>query len=48
MKASFKKLKTSSHFSDFWHKAKSWRLNKKIRARKERRILNEENKDDIG
>lgn len=43
MKALFKKLDTSGHFPDFWHKAKSWRENKKIRARKERRILNLKN-----
>lgn len=36
----FKKLDTRSHFSDIWHKAKSWRNNKKIGARIERRKLN--------
>ena len=36
----FKKLDTRSHFTDFWHKAKSWRENKKICARNERRKLN--------
>jgi hypothetical protein len=38
----FKKLNTRSHFSDFWHRAKSWRDNKKIGARNERRKLNRE------
>ena len=38
----FKKLNTRSHFSDFWHRAKSWRDNKKICARNERRKLNRE------
>ena len=37
----YKKLNTRSHFSDFWHKAKSWRDNKKIGARNERRKLNQ-------
>ena len=40
MKSFFKKFDTSSHFPDFWHTAKGQRDNKKIRARKERRILN--------
>ncbi len=39
MKSLFKRLDTSGHFSDFKHKAKSWRDDKKIRARKERRML---------
>ncbi len=42
MKSLFKRLDTSGHFSDFFHKAKSQRDNKKIRARKERRMLKEE------
>ena len=45
--ALYKKLDTRSHFSDFWHKAKSWRINKKICARNERRKLNRERKADI-
>ena len=44
MKSLYKKLDTRSHFSDFWHKAKSWRINKKIGARNERRKLNRESK----
>ena len=42
MKSLFKRLDTSGHFPDFFHKAKSQRDNKKIRARKERRMLKEE------
>lgn len=51
MKSYYKKLNTRSHFSDFWHRAKSWRINKKIGARNERRKLNfiskEGHKDDM-
>jgi hypothetical protein len=39
MRYPYKKLKTSDHFPDFWHKAKSQRVNKKIRAKRERNIL---------
>lgn len=39
MKAFFKRLDTSGHFPDFKHTAKGQRDNKKIRSRKERRIL---------
>ena len=42
MKSLFKRLDTSGHFPDFKHTAKGQRDNKKIRARKERRILKEE------
>lgn len=38
--SNFKKQDTRSHFSDIWHKAKSWRNNKKIGAKNERRKLN--------
>ena len=38
----FKKLDVSGHFKDFKHHAVSYRNNKKIRARKERRMLKEE------
>ena len=41
MKSLFKRLDTSGHFPDFKHTAKGQRDNKKIRARKERRILKE-------
>ena len=43
MKAYFKRLDTRGHFGDFWHKAKSWREDKKISARMERRRLNMSN-----
>ena len=46
MKALYRKFDTSGHFPDFWHTAKGQRDNKKIRARKERRMLNEERTDD--
>lgn len=42
MKALYKKLKTSGHFSDFWHKASSHRKSKKIRAKLERQKLKTE------
>ena len=42
MKSLFKKLDVSGHFKDFKHHAVSYRNNKKIRARKERRMLKEE------
>ena len=42
MKSLFKRLNTSGHFPDFKHTAKGQRDNKKIRARKERRMLKEE------
>lgn len=41
MKSLFKRLDTSGHFPDFKHTAKGQRNNKKIRSRKERRMLNE-------
>ena len=41
MKSLFKRLDTSGHFPDFKHTAKGQGDNKKIRARKERRILKE-------
>lgn len=40
MKSLFKHFDTSGHFPDFKHTAKGQRDNKKIRTRKERRILN--------
>lgn len=40
-KARYKRLDTSGHFTDFWHRAKTWRDSKKIRSRKERKMLNE-------
>ena len=43
--SSYKKLKTSGHFPDFWHTAKGQRDNKKIRAQMERRQLNQERMD---
>ena len=39
MKSLFKKLDVSGHFKDFKHHAVSYRNNKKIRSRKERRML---------
>ena len=42
MKSLFKRLNTSGHFPDFKHTAKGQRDNKKIRARKERKMLKEE------
>ena len=42
MKSLFKRLDTSGHFPDFKHTAKGQRDNKKIRARKERKMLKEE------
>lgn len=42
MKSLFKRFNTSGHFKDFKHHAVSYRNNKKIRARKERRMLKEE------
>lgn len=42
MKSLFKKLDVSGHFKDYKHRASSYRKNKKIRARKERRMLKEE------
>ena len=39
-KAGYKKLDTRGHFTDFWHRARSWRKNKKIGAKIERRKLN--------
>lgn len=42
MKSLFKRLDTSSHFPDFKHTAKGQRDNKKIRSRKERRMLKEQ------
>ena len=47
MKSFFKRFKTSGHFPDFWHTAKGQRDNKKIRAKKERRLLNCPKKDKI-
>jgi len=41
MKSLFKRLDTSGHFPDFKHTAKGQRDNKKIRSRKERRMLKE-------
>ena len=43
MKSLFKRFDTSGHFPDFKHTAKGQRDNKKIRSKKERRILNREN-----
>lgn len=37
-----KKLDTRSHFTDFWHRAKSWRKNKKIGSQNERQKLKRE------
>lgn len=45
MKKQFKKLDTSGHFKDIWHRASSQRHNKKIRSRKERRMLNKGEKE---
>ena len=42
MRSLFKRLDVSGHFKDFKHHAVSYRNNKKIRSRKERRILREE------
>ena len=42
MKSLFKRLDTSGHFPDFKHTAKGQRDNKKIRSRKERRMLKEQ------
>lgn len=39
-KGLYKKLKTSGHFRDFFHRASSLRNDKKIRSRLERRRLN--------
>lgn len=47
MKSHYKKLNTRSHFSDFWHRAKSWKINKKIGARNERRKLNQDAKQAV-
>ena len=44
MRSLFKKLDTSGHFPDFKHTAKGQRGNKKIRAKKERKMLNEKPK----
>lgn len=41
-RAWYKKLDTRSHFSDFWHRAKSWRDSKKIAAQNERQKLKRE------
>ena len=41
-KAWYKKLHTRGHFSDFWHRAKSWRDNKKIAVQNERQKLKRE------
>lgn len=41
-KSYYKKLDTRGHFPDMWHNAKSWREDKKISARIERRKLNRE------
>lgn len=38
-KAWYKKLNTRGHFTDFWHRAESWRRNKKIAAKNERQKL---------
>ena len=38
----YKKLDTRSHFTDFWHRAKSWRKNKKIGVQNERQKLKRE------
>ena len=38
-KSFYKKLDTSGHFKDFWHRAVTRKNDKKIRARKERAIL---------
>ena len=38
----YKKLDTRSHFTDFWHRAKSWRKNKQIGAQNERQKLKRE------
>ena len=46
VKSFFKRLKTSGHFPDLKHTAKGQRDNKKIRAKKERKILNSDNKGD--
>ena len=45
MRSLFKKFDTSGHFPDFKHTAKGQRDNKKIRAKKERKMLNEKPKD---
>lgn len=41
-KSLYKKLDTRSHFTDFWHRAKSWRKNKQIGAQNERQKLKRE------
>lgn len=41
MRSLFKRLDTNGHFPDFKHTAKGQRDNKKIRSRKERRMLKE-------
>ena len=41
MRSQYKRLDTSGHFPDFKHTAKGQRDNKKIRAKKERRIMRE-------
>lgn len=46
MKSLFKRFDTSGHFPDFKHTAKGQRDNKKIRSKKERRILNRENREE--
>ena len=45
MKSLFKRLNVSGHFEDFKHHAESHRNNKRLRSRKERRKLNEHQKD---
>lgn len=47
MRSLFKKFDTSGHFPDFKHTAKGQRDNKKIRAKKERKMLNEKPKDGV-
>lgn len=47
MKSLFKRLNTSGHFPDFKHTAKGQRDNKKIRAKKERRMNESEAKQAI-
>lgn len=42
MRSHYKKLDTRSHFSDFWHKARSWKVNKDLGTRNERRKLKKE------
>lgn len=42
----YKKISEYGFFTDFKHHSSSWKNNKKIRARKERRILKKEESND--